>query len=62
MLQGLPRRKEEGGGQGTPEALLGSAPLLRELRLEESPTGPLSLLRLIPATLSPVDPICMNIA
>ena len=33
------------GGQGTLEALLGSAPRLRELRLEESPAGPLPLIR-----------------
>ena len=45
MLWGLPFRKEVGGGQGTLEALLGSAPRLREMWLEESPTGPLPLLR-----------------
>ena len=44
MFRGLSFRKEVGYGQGTPEALLGSAPVLRELRLEESPTGPLPLL------------------
>ena len=44
MLQGLPFRKEVGGDQGTPEALQGSAPHLRELWLEESPAGPLPLL------------------
>ena len=52
MLRGLPRRKEVGGGQDTPEALQDSAPRLRELRLEDSPTGPLPLLRRIPVTLS----------
>ena len=45
MLRGLPFRKEVGGGQGTPEALLGSAPHLQELWLEESPAGPHPLLR-----------------
>ena len=45
MLWGLPFRKKWGGGQGTPEVLLGSAPLLRELWLEESRAGPLPLLR-----------------
>ena len=51
MLRGLPFIKEVGGDQGTSEALLGSAPRLRELRLEDSPAGPLPLLRRIPATL-----------
>ena len=45
MLRGLPFRKKWDSGQGTQEALLGSAPLLREMRLEESPAGPLPLLR-----------------
>ena len=45
MLRGLPFRKEVGGDQGTLGALLDSAPLLWELRLEESPVGPLPLLR-----------------
>ena len=50
MLRGLPFRKEVGGDQGTPKALLGSAPHLRELRLEDSLAGPLPLLHQIPTT------------
>ena len=53
MLWGLPVRKGVGRWLGTSEALLGSAPRLRELWLEESPIGPLPLLRQTPATLSP---------
>ena len=45
MLWGCLSEKKWGGDQGTPEALLGSAPRLRELRLEESPADPLPLLR-----------------
>ena len=55
MLRGLPFRKDEGGDQGTPGALLGSGPLLRELQLEESLASPLPLLRLTPATLFPLS-------
>ena len=51
MLRGLPFRKEVGGDQGTSKALLGSAPRLWELRLEDSPAGPLPLLRRTTATL-----------
>ena len=45
MLQACLSERKWGGGQGTLEALLGFAPRLRELWLEESPAGPLPLLR-----------------
>ena len=51
-----------GGGQDTLEALQDSAPRLRELRLEDSPAGPLPLLRRIPATLFLPPILCMNMA
>ena len=51
MLQACLSERKWGGDQGTPEALLGSAPRLQELWLEDSPAGPLPLLRRTPATL-----------
>ena len=51
MLGACLSERTWGGEQGTPEALQGSAPRLWELRLEDSPTGPLPLLRRTPATL-----------